>query len=109
MYPFLSSLEHTFKANSPGPESDRTMIFYHDARVDGLTRREETPSEMVEHFVDRDDFHNVFFSFLYRAHIQGQFAGSGERPYNDILPRRTGGRADTAGGNTLGDGGAFCR
>ncbi|KAH3848102.1 hypothetical protein DPMN_090451, partial [Dreissena polymorpha] len=34
--------EHMFKANSPGPESDRTMLFYSEARVDGLMKRTET-------------------------------------------------------------------
>ena len=32
------------------------MYFYNDARVDGLKCREETPTEMVEHFVKRPDF-----------------------------------------------------
>ena len=77
---FLFSIEHTFKANSPGPESDRTMIFYHDARVDGLTRREETPSEMVEHFVDRDDF-------LYYREVQYGKRPKKFVPKESTLPR----------------------
>jgi len=32
------------------------MTFYHVARVDGLDRRLETPTQMTEHFIDRDDF-----------------------------------------------------
>lgn len=32
------------------------MFFYHEARVDGLKCREETPSEMVEHYANRPDF-----------------------------------------------------
>lgn len=32
------------------------MYFYHDARVDGLVQRTETPLSMTEHFRGRDDF-----------------------------------------------------
>jgi len=32
------------------------MTFYHVARVDGLERRVETPTQMTEYFVNRDDF-----------------------------------------------------
>lgn len=38
------------------PEGERMMQFYHNARVDGLMRRTETPTEMTEEFVHRDDF-----------------------------------------------------
>ena len=48
--------EHLYKASAPGAESERTMFFYHKARVDGLQRRNETPTYMEEHFVARDDF-----------------------------------------------------
>lgn len=48
--------EHTYKASSPGPESDRTMIFYSSARIDGLVKREESHEEMTESFVNRDDY-----------------------------------------------------
>ncbi|XP_052769766.1 dynein regulatory complex subunit 7-like [Mya arenaria] len=48
--------EHQYKASTPGPESERTMLFYAEARVDGLMKRMETPSEMTEHFENRDDF-----------------------------------------------------
>jgi hypothetical protein len=40
------------------------MHFYHEARLDGLKCREETPVEMVEHFVRRSDYlyyRKVFF------------------------------------------------
>ena len=37
-------------------ENERTMVFYNVARMDGLAKRVETPTEMTEHFVDRDDF-----------------------------------------------------
>jgi hypothetical protein len=32
------------------------MHFYHEARFDGLKCREESPTELVEHFVKRSDF-----------------------------------------------------
>ena len=32
------------------------MIFYSEARVDGLMKRVEDPSQMTEHFTDREDF-----------------------------------------------------
>nr|XP_009860275.1 dynein regulatory complex subunit 7 [Ciona intestinalis] len=48
--------QHVYKASNPGPEAERTMTFFHKARVDGLCKREETPTEMTEHFVNRDDF-----------------------------------------------------
>ncbi|XP_001632291.2 dynein regulatory complex subunit 7 [Nematostella vectensis] len=54
--------EHTYKANSPGPETERTMTFYASARIDGLVKREETPEEMIETYVDRDDY-------LYYCHV----------------------------------------
>ena len=38
------------------------MLFYDEARVDGLNKREETPLSMTEHFKNRDDF-------LYYQHI----------------------------------------
>lgn len=31
-------------------------MFYSPARVDGLVKRVETHTEMIEYFVDRDDF-----------------------------------------------------
>ena len=38
------------------------MVFYHEARVDGLHKRVEMPSEMTEHFINRDDF--LFYRFV---------------------------------------------
>lgn len=49
-------LEHVYLASSPGVESERSMLFFHEARVDGLSKREETPFSMTEHFVNREDF-----------------------------------------------------
>ena len=54
--------EHTYLASSPGAESERVMLFYDEARVDGLSKREETPLSMTEHFSNREDF-------LYYQHI----------------------------------------
>lgn len=48
--------EHRFQMNKTGPENERVMFFYDEARVDGLKCREETPSEMVEHFANRNDY-----------------------------------------------------
>merc|ERR1719483_523982 len=45
--------EHCFKASSPGAENERTMTFYHEARVDGLVKRIETPLSMTEHYKHR--------------------------------------------------------
>ena len=38
------------------PEGERLMTFYHVARVDGLERRVETPTQMTEYYINRDDF-----------------------------------------------------
>jgi len=48
--------EHQYRASNPAPENDRTMLFYDEARVDGLMKRVETPSEMTEEYKNRDDF-----------------------------------------------------
>lgn len=52
----VSLTEHRYQLNKTGPENERIMFFYDDARVDGLKCREETPTEMVEHFSKRNDF-----------------------------------------------------
>ncbi|XP_070577144.1 dynein regulatory complex subunit 7-like [Ptychodera flava] len=83
--------EHIYKALTPGPESERTMIFYDHARVDGLAKRDETATEMTEHFVDRDDF-------LYYRHVEfgkrqkklepaGAGSSSNSRPINKIVDK----------------------
>lgn len=48
--------EHRYQQSKTGPENERVMFFYHESRLDGLSSREESPTEMVEHFVNRDDF-----------------------------------------------------
>lgn len=40
------------------PETDRTMEFYSETRVDGLRKRVETPQDMKEYFEGRSDFLN---------------------------------------------------
>ncbi|CAH8509457.1 unnamed protein product [Dicrocoelium dendriticum] len=47
--------QHIFNRNQHGPQAARTMIFYHEARVDGLQRREQTPTTMKEYYVGRED------------------------------------------------------
>ncbi|XP_066493846.1 dynein regulatory complex subunit 7 [Tiliqua scincoides] len=46
------------------PETERTMEFYSETRVDGLRKRVETPQDMEEYFEGRSDFlnyrHTVF-------------------------------------------------
>ncbi len=48
--------EHRYQQTKTGPENERVMFFYEDSRLDGLKCREESPVELVEHFVKRDDF-----------------------------------------------------
>ncbi|KAL5008992.1 hypothetical protein ScPMuIL_014573 [Solemya velum] len=55
--------EHQYKASAPAPENERTMLFYNEARVDGLQKRIESPTEMTEHYIDRDDY-------LYYKHVE---------------------------------------
>lgn len=52
----LSLKEHSYMVNSPGPESERVMLFYSNARVDGLVKRRETSTTLTEYFENRKDF-----------------------------------------------------
>ncbi|XP_002741356.1 dynein regulatory complex subunit 7-like [Saccoglossus kowalevskii] len=83
--------EHIYKAVTPGPESERTMIFYHHARVDGLKKRDETATEMTEYFVDRDDFlyyrHVVFGKRPRKLEPAGSNPNSNPRPILKIVDR----------------------
>ncbi|XP_072168175.1 dynein regulatory complex subunit 7-like [Diadema setosum] len=76
---------------SPWPDSERTMIFYHHARVDGLTKREETALEMTEHFENRDDFlfyRNVVFGKRpKKLEPAGTQSTSGPKPILKIMDR----------------------
>ncbi|XP_074054809.1 dynein regulatory complex subunit 7 [Macrotis lagotis] len=51
---FLALRVHTYK--NMIPETDRTMEFYHTARVDGLVKRSETSRSMTEYYEGRADF-----------------------------------------------------
>uniref|UniRef100_A0A8C8B725 Dynein regulatory complex subunit 7 n=1 Tax=Otus sunia TaxID=257818 RepID=A0A8C8B725_9STRI len=53
----LSLKAHTY--TSLGPETEHTMEFYSEARVDGLQKRVKNAKEMTEYFVGRDDFLHV--------------------------------------------------
>ena len=72
--------------NKTGPENERVMFFYDEARVDGLKCREETPVEMVEHYVNRNDF--LFYRkvvFDKRPKIFGPQEGENFRPILVII------------------------
>ncbi|XP_048371753.1 dynein regulatory complex subunit 7 isoform X2 [Sphaerodactylus townsendi] len=45
---------HTYKTMEP--ETERTMEFYSETRVDGLQKRVETALDMIEYFEGRSDF-----------------------------------------------------
>ncbi|XP_027713724.1 dynein regulatory complex subunit 7 isoform X1 [Vombatus ursinus] len=51
---FLALRVHIYK--NMIPETDRTMEFYHSARVDGLVKRTETSRSMTEYYEGRPDF-----------------------------------------------------
>jgi hypothetical protein len=77
--------EHRYQMNKMGPENERIMYFYHNARVDGLKCREETPTEMVEHFVDRNNF--LFFRKVVFDKRQKKFGPQDGDNYRPILVR----------------------
>ncbi|XP_077994789.1 dynein regulatory complex subunit 7-like [Glandiceps talaboti] len=82
--------EHIYKALTPGPESERTMIFYNHARVDGLVKREETPTELTEHFINRDDFlfyRHVEFGKRQKKLEPAGSSSSNARPINKIVDK----------------------
>jgi hypothetical protein len=59
------------------------MVFFNHARVDGLQKRCETPAEMTEYFIDRDDFlHYKHTSFGKRVKRFGPQDGA-----NVVVPR----------------------
>nr|XP_008120536.2 PREDICTED: dynein regulatory complex subunit 7 [Anolis carolinensis] len=56
---FLPGHAHGLKAHvykTMELETERTMEFYHETRVDGLEKRVETATDMTEYFVGRSDF-----------------------------------------------------
>ena len=75
--------EHRYQLNKMSPENDRIMYFYNEARVDGLKCREETPTELMEHFVDRPDF--LFFRKAVFDKKQKKFGPQDGDNYRPIL------------------------
>lgn len=73
------------------PETERTMVFYNEPRVDGLQKREEKPMEMTEHFEGRPDFlyyrHIVFSKRPKRVAIAGMPLEVNPRPIQKITER----------------------
>ncbi|KAH9593703.1 Dynein regulatory complex subunit 7 [Schistosoma haematobium] len=58
-------IEHGYYKTQQGVHTIRYMIFNHDARTDGLYKREQTFNTMIEHFKDRHDclyYREVHFS-----------------------------------------------
>ncbi|XP_072278788.1 dynein regulatory complex subunit 7 [Pyxicephalus adspersus] len=50
----LTPKVHIYRSHAP--ETERTMLFYSTARLDGLERRDEKPNKMIETFQGRPDF-----------------------------------------------------
>lgn len=68
--------EHKYQHAKSGPENERVMHFYDEARLDGLKSREETPTEMTEHFVNRSDYlyyRKVFYGKQKKLGAQGGY------------------------------------
>ena len=61
------------------------MYFYAEARLDGLKCREETPTEMVEHFVHRDDY--LYYRKAFFDKRQKKFGPQDGDNYRPILVR----------------------
>lgn len=84
-------LVHEFRASNPGAENDRTMEFYNEARVDGIMKRVETPTEMTEEYKDREDclyYTNVEFGKrAKRFGPQDSSAGANARPIHVSFPQ----------------------
>ncbi|XP_069822533.1 dynein regulatory complex subunit 7 isoform X3 [Dendropsophus ebraccatus] len=80
---------HTFR--SLAPETERTMLFYHEARLDGLQKREEQPKEMVEIFQGREDFlsyrHTLYGKRPKKVSIAGGPTEVNPRPILKITER----------------------
>ncbi|NXV33015.1 DRC7 protein, partial [Rissa tridactyla] len=70
------------------PETEYTMEFYNEARVDGLQKRVETANEMTEYFAGRDDFLHVrYMEFGKRGkkiHLAGTRTDINSRPIVQI-------------------------
>ncbi|XP_005093754.1 dynein regulatory complex subunit 7 [Aplysia californica] len=83
--------EHCYKASAPGAENDRTMIFYGEARVDGLVKRVETPVSMTEQYQNRDDFqyykHIDFGKRVKKFGPQDEVVANNPRPIVKMIQR----------------------
>ncbi|KAM6195466.1 dynein regulatory complex subunit 7 [Sarcoramphus papa] len=77
---------HTYM--SLEPETEHTMEFYNEARVDGLQKRVENANEMTEYFVGRDDFlhirHMEFGKRGKKIHLAGTRTDINSRPIVQI-------------------------
>ncbi|KFQ49387.1 Coiled-coil domain-containing protein lobo, partial [Pelecanus crispus] len=77
---------HTY--TSLEPETEHTMEFYNEARVDGLQKRIENANEMIEYFVGRDDFlhvrHVEFGKRGKKIHLAGTRTDINSRPIVQI-------------------------
>ncbi|GAB1600388.1 dynein regulatory complex subunit 7-like [Argonauta hians] len=82
--------QHDYKFESVGPESERTMIFNHHARVDGLEKRIETNTSMTEHFIARKNLlYYKYVEFDTRPLVFApQISGESEpRPITTIIEK----------------------
>ncbi|NXA25534.1 DRC7 protein, partial [Ibidorhyncha struthersii] len=82
----LSLKAHTY--TSLEPETEHTMEFYNEARVDGLQKRVENANKMTEYFVERDDFlhvrHMEFGKRRQKIHLAGTRTDINSRPIVQI-------------------------
>ncbi|KAM4722226.1 dynein regulatory complex subunit 7 isoform 2-T2 [Rhinophrynus dorsalis] len=73
------------------PETERSMVFYSEARLDGLERRDEKPKEMTETFQGRADFlyfkHTLFGKRPKKVAIAGGPTEANPRPILKITER----------------------
>ncbi len=80
--------EHRYQQSKTGPENERVMHFFEQSRLDGLRTREETPTEMVEHFSGRDDLlHYRRTVFDKRQKKFGPQDGGNYRPILKVVER----------------------
>ncbi|KAM9269024.1 dynein regulatory complex subunit 7-like [Cariama cristata] len=82
----LSLKAHTY--TSLEAETERTMEFYSETRVDGLQKRVENANEMTEYFMGRDDFlhirHTEFGKRGKKIHLAGTRTDINSRPVVQI-------------------------
>ncbi|XP_066440298.1 dynein regulatory complex subunit 7 isoform X1 [Eleutherodactylus coqui] len=80
---------HTFCSRAP--ETERTMLFYSEARLDGLQRLEEQPKEMLEIFQGRQDLlhyrHTLYGQRPKKVSIAGGPIEANPRPILKITER----------------------